>query len=217
MIFFGRSRPTMPATISMRGFYIRRALTVCVFTFTVLGLAILSDCSVGRPVGGDQAKYHNQSFQVVYVVDGDTFDINMPDGKYEKTRIRLWGVDTPEVGRNGKPDMHFGPQASEFAEKTLLGTQVHVVLSPKRTRDKYGRLLAFVFMQRGGAMFNEMLIEQGFAYADLRFDHQYRRRFETVDKRARKKKIGLWADVTIEQMPEWKQRFERRRQERRKD
>ena len=57
-------------------------------------------------------------------------------------------------------------------------------------------------------MFNETLIEQGYAYADPRFKHPYRDRFKTLDKRARKAGLGLWANLTPEDMPNWKQRFE---------
>jgi endonuclease YncB( thermonuclease family) len=85
------------------------------------------------------------------------------------------------------------------------------VLSPDKTRGKYGRLLAYVYLERGGRMFNEMLLEEGYAYADLRFRHHYYRQFKNVEKRARRAERGLWADVTLEQMPGWKQRFERKR------
>ncbi len=106
--------------------------------------------------------------------------------------------------------MYFGPEATAFAETTLSGREVHIVLSPKRTRGKYGRLLAYVHLERGGRMFNEMLLEQGYAYADLRFDHHYYKQFKALEKRARRSGVGLWDGVTPPQMPEWKQRFERK-------
>ncbi len=106
--------------------------------------------------------------------------------------------------------MHFATEAKRFAERTLAGRSVQIVLSPKRTRGKYGRLLAYVFLRRDGRMFNEMLLADGYAYADLRFDHHYFKRFGTIEKRARKADVGLWADVTLGRMPPWKQRFERR-------
>lgn len=146
---------------------------------------------------------------MTHVVDGDTFDIEAPDGNKPVTRIRLWGVDTPEIGHGGQPVMHFGREAAAFAERTLTGRKVHVVLSPKRSRGKYGRLLAYVFLERGGRMFNEMLLEEGYAYADLRFSHHYYDRFKTIEKQARKHGVGLWADVTLDEMPAWKRRFER--------
>lgn len=159
----------------------------------------------------DWNRYHDKTFTVTKVIDGDTFDIDVPDSGSAHTRIRLWGIDTPELAHFGKPVMHFGPEAFEFAKETLDGRSVHVVLSPKRTRGKFGRLLAYVYLERGGRMYNEMLLEQGYAYADLRFPHHYADQFESADRRARRDGVGLWADVTLEKMPAWKQRFENRK------
>lgn len=161
--------------------------------------------------GGDQERYHDQTFRVVHVVDGDTLDIDAPDGDKPKTRIRLWGVDTPEIAHGGEPEMAFGKEALEFARRTLDGHEVHIVLSPKKSRDKYGRLLAFVYVARAGPMFNEMLLEEGLAYADLRFNHPYAEPFKAAEARARKTGAGLWATITLDQMPPWKQRFEGRK------
>ncbi len=158
----------------------------------------------------DTARYHDKTFAVVHVVDGDTLDIAAPDpgnGK-SKTRIRLWGVDCPEIAHGGSGNMHFGPQATAFAKENLSG-EVQVVLSPKRTRDRYGRLLAYVFMVPGGAMFNELLIEEGFAYADPRFDHHYETRFAAAERRAREKRVGLWGGVKLADMPKWRQKREK--------
>ncbi|UCE61173.1 MAG: thermonuclease family protein [Phycisphaerales bacterium] len=188
-----------------------------VIPFVVIALlagGVICDRSAQPPQrGDDQARYHDRSFRVVHVVDGDTLDINAPDADKAVTRIRLWGVDTPEVGRGGESSMHFGPEASEFARKTLEGRTVHVVLSPERTRGKYGRLLAYVYLERGGRMFNEMLLEEGYAYADLRFEHHYYKQFKDIEKRSRKANRGLWGDITVEKMPEWKQRFEDRKKD----
>jgi len=159
---------------------------------------------------GDWKQYHDRSFAVVRVIDGDTLDIDAPDQDKPTTRIRLWGVDAPELAHGAEPAAHFGPEAAAFAKETLEGKSVHVVLSQTRTRGKYGRLLAYVFLERGGRMFNEMLIENGYAYADLRFKHPYYDQFKAADKRARRNGVGLWADVTPDQMPAWKQRFEAR-------
>jgi micrococcal nuclease len=182
-----------------------------VMAFVVMAMAAAVVCdrsthSTGQ--GDDQSRYHDRTFRVARVIDGDTLDIEVPDGDKPVTRIRLWGVDTPEAARAGKEKMHFASEATEFARQTLEGRSVHVVLSPESTRGKYGRLLAYVYLERGGRMFNEMLIEEGYAYADLRFKHNYFKQFKDIEKRARGQERGLWADVTLDQMPEWKQRFE---------
>ena len=143
------------------------------------------------------------------MIDGDTLVIEAPDGDKPVTRVRLWGVDSPEIGSGKKPDAHFGAEAKAFAEATLSGRDVYIVLSPRKTRGKYRRLLAYVYLERGGRMFNEMLLKEGYAYADLRFPHHYDKQFQTIEKRARKAAIGLWAEVSVSEMPTWKQRFER--------
>ena len=205
-------RPRVPDSIHLPSLWRRRAPTLVLLAVVATGIVCAR--SVNRPniaptPGGDVARYHDRAFRVARVVDGDTLDIEIADRDKPVTRIRLWGVDTPEVAGTRAGRMHFGPEASEFAKQTLAGREVHIVLSPKRTRGKYGRLLAYVFMSRGGRMFNEMLLEGGYAYADLRFDHHYMDRFKRIEKQARRSGAGLWDDVTLEKMPSWRQRFEK--------
>jgi len=175
----------------------------------VVLLMIAGAWSRSRSGGGDFETYHNKVFTVVNVVDGDTVDINVPDGKYAHTRIRLWGVDTPEVAGSPRGAMYFGAEASMFTKRTLAGRGVRVLLSPKRTRDKYHRLLAYLEVADTGDRFNEMLVAEGMAYADWRFDHPLKTRYKTIERKARKAGVGLWAQVTRDQMPPWRERMER--------
>lgn len=154
----------------------------------------------------DFRKYHRKSFVVVHVVDGDTLDVDVPDGQYGHTRIRLLGVDAPEAHSEELGVMYFGPQATEFVEKAALQKQVTVYLDEtNRTRGQYGRLLAYVQLP-GGAFLNELLITEGFAYADLRFGHSFYNKYKQLQSVARAQKRGLWKDVTREQLPGWLQR-----------
>ena len=204
-----KRQPTIPESITLPPR--RRRHAVAVVVVALAAVAVVCERAGRGPVqGDDQSRYHDRTFRVARVVDGDTIDIEIPDRDRPFTRIRLWGVDAPEVGRGRHTGAHFAAEATAFADQILAGRNVHVVLSPKRTRGKYGRLLAYVYLERGGAMFNEMLLEEGFAYADLRFDHHYYNQFKAIEKRARKTGRGLWAEVTADRMPEWKQRFERR-------
>ncbi len=188
----------------------RRHMIVCLL-IGLGGLTVVCNrTAVVTPSENDWERYHNQSFRVMRVVDGDTLDIDAPDGVKPTTRIRLWGVDTPEIARGKKAGMYFGEQASTFAKSVLDNRSVHVVLSPKNTRGRYGRLLAYVFLERGGDMFNEMLISKGYAYADLRYKHHYYNQFRDLEKRARRSGVGLWSHVTLEKMPKCKQRYERK-------
>lgn len=180
------------------------------------GLAVLDRMLVSQKItaqtSASQSKdfqnYHNNSFTVVYVVDGDTFDINFPDAKFGDTRIRLLGVDTPETKKEGWPVMHFGPQASEFTKSELLGKNITVLLDRiSASRDKYGRLLCYV-VNENGQNFNKRLIELGYAYADLRFEHSHYISFRNAMEKAKRSKAGLWREVKPQDMPEFmRQRF----------
>ena len=174
-----------------------------------LALAAVVDHGLGRRQGGDCTRYHNHVFTVVHVVDGDTFDIDAPDGPHDTTRIRLWGVDTPEVAGSRAGEMHYGTEASAFARRTLAGRPVRVELSPTKTRGLYGRLLAYVYLAPEGDCFNELLLESGHAYADWRFPHPLKRRYKTLEKRARRRGVGLWAEIEVDDMPAWRRRMEK--------
>ncbi len=150
----------------------------------------------------DLEKYHGKTFAVINVVDGDTIDIDIPDGKNNYTRIRLWGIDTPESKKPNAPVAYFGPQASDFTKKLTLGKQVTVYLEKHRTRGKFGRVLAYVQLP-DGRFLNEVLLAEGFAYADLRFRHSFYNRYPQLEAAARSQKKGLWEKVPREQLPEW--------------
>lgn len=208
-----RSRRKLPPTIRLPPLYRRNPLAL------TGGIALLALALLGRfhrapssPVvtGNDYHRYHNHVFTVVNVVDGDTIDIDAPDGRRNTTRIRLWGVDTPEVAGSPTGERYWGPEASAFAKSTLLNTRVRLELLENNTRDKYKRLLAYVYLTSPEQMFNEMLVRQGHAYADTRFEHPHLAGFRSLESDARSARIGLWRHVTSTQMPNWRRRQKRR-------
>jgi endonuclease YncB( thermonuclease family) len=92
---------------------------------------------------------------VTHIVDGDTLDVRLTSGKTE--RIRLIGIDTPERG------VCYFSQATVRARQLALSKQV--VLrgdATQDTRDRYGRLLAYVWLP-GGKDLGYQLIAGGFA------------------------------------------------------
>jgi endonuclease YncB( thermonuclease family) len=162
-----------------------------------------------RPESEDQQKaydiekYHAKNFYVVNVIDGDTIDIGIPDSEYIFTRIRLLGVDTPETKDPNLPVQYFGPEATDFVTKLALRRQVTVYLDAyNHMRHKYKRLLAYVQLP-DSRFLNEVLLSEGFAYADLRFRHSFFNKYQQLESSARSLKKGLWEKVTREQLPEW--------------
>jgi len=75
----------------------------------------------------------------------------------------------------------------------------------EHTRGKYGRLLAYVQLP-DGRFLNEVLVAEGFAYADLRFRHIFYHKYPRLEASARSRKKGLWEKVTRDQLPKWLQR-----------
>lgn len=154
--------------------------------------------------GSDHDRYHEKNARCLKVVDGDTLHIDIPDGKHAYTKVRLWGVDTPEIAHSGQPAMHFGTEAREFARSRVEGRNVRIVLAPHDTRDRYERLLAYIYHGQPEEMLNEQLIAEGCGYADPRYPHPWKERFGTLEDRARRGRLGLWKDVKPEQMPAWR-------------
>lgn len=155
----------------------------------------------------DFAKYHNKNFRVTMVIDGDTIDIDIPDGTFKSTRIRLLGVDTPETKDDRLGQMYFGPEAAQFTKERAADENVIVLLDEiSPTRDKYKRLLAYVKLA-DREILNEVLIIEGFAYADLRFEHAFYEKYSRLEEIARQNKKGLWKEVKRDQLPAWLQRM----------
>jgi len=167
-----------------------------------------SPTSASQAMARDLARYHGQSFSVARMVDGDTLHLDTPDGPNDVTKVRLLGIDTPEMGSDANERMYFAEEAGAFASRLALGKNVRVHLDEQAgSRGHYGRLLAYVELP-DGRFLNEELLLQGYAYADLRFKHSYYHKYRQLEASARALKAGLWARVTPERMPPWRQRMQ---------
>jgi endonuclease YncB( thermonuclease family) len=187
--------------------YSARRAGVALLTLLVLAgiyaadrAGLFGSAAAVKPAGPDWPRYHDKTFRVADVVDGDTLDIDEPDRDRISTRIRLWGVDTPETKDPRKPVGYFGPQASAFTHRCCDGKSVRIELLPGKTRDRYDRLLAYVWLP-DGTMLNRELVRQGFGYADPRFDHPYKSEFAALQAEARRARLGLWKAVHPAQLP----------------
>ena len=128
------------------------------------------------------------SYLCTRVVDGDTIIIKM-NGKQE--RVRLIGVDTPETKHPKKPVEDFGHEASVFTTRLVEGKKVTLEYDQEK-RDKYGRLLAYVYLE-DGTFLNEEIIKQGYGFAYTKYPFKYLDDFRGFEKEARDNKNGLWA------------------------
>jgi micrococcal nuclease len=166
------------------------------------GALVLADRGLLSPPAEDVPRYDGKSFLVARVIDGDTLELAVADDKTGQrvTKVRLWGVDTPETVKPNSQVDYFGPEASAFSKSRAQGQWVTVRLDRRDTRDKYNRLLAYVLLP-DGAMLNRELIAEGYGYADPRFPHDLSSEFAALQKQARREGRGLWANVRPEQLP----------------
>ncbi|HLV08632.1 MAG TPA: thermonuclease family protein, partial [Halanaerobiales bacterium] len=122
---------------------------------------------------------------VDYVYDGDTFRTAAGE------KIRLLGIDTPEMNWNeGEPEF-YAREALEYTLEKLLKENVYLEYD-QEYRDKYGRVLAYVFLE-DGSFFNRQLLEEG--YAELMLippNLRYQEEFKAAVQEARTGKNGLW-------------------------
>lgn len=96
---------------------------------------------------------------VDYVVDGDTIRATV-DGNSE--RIRLLGIDTPELGRDGRPDERCAVEAKQFLADWITDSTVTISTDPHSPeRDRYDRILAYVDSE--GTDVSQTMLEEGWA------------------------------------------------------
>ena len=199
------SKSKRPDKLTRRQRQIRRTARKIFFlagVVAVLVALVLADRAgvFGQAPKDDWDKYHDRQFKVARIIDGDTLDVDIPDGRFKRTRIRLLGVDTPETVKPDSPVEHFGHEASRFTKSAALGKTITLKLQRDRTRDTYNRLLAYVILPDGKNL-NEQIIATGHGYSDPRFRHPLGREFKAAQTEAMKAGRGLWKDATDADLP----------------
>ena len=150
-------------------------------------LPLLASCAAGP--GDDPAGGLLGSFRVERVVDGDTVVLDDP----ERTRVRLIGIDTPEVAGAQVDAECGGTEASRAATGLVEGERVEVRLDPSQGRyDTYGRTLAYLHLPGVGDL-GLALLRDGHA-REYTFDEAYRLQdaYRDAEAEARDGARGLW-------------------------
>lgn len=126
---------------------------------------------------------------VDYVHDGDTLFLAGTTPLDDRTKVRLLGIDTPEIGEHAEC---YGDEATALLRELLPeGTAVHV-LADVQPLDKYGRSLLFVYRE-DGMLVNLELIERGAAEAVvLPPNLMLADELEAAEDRARAAGLGMW-------------------------
>jgi micrococcal nuclease len=143
------------------------------------------------PVGADPPPGSSAQAIVVRVVDGDT--IRAKIGRRVE-RVRFIGMDTPEVVKPNTPVQCFGREASARTKALLPeGSVIHLVADVE-ARDRYRRLLAYVYRDLDGAFVNLLLVEEGYAVPYTYPPNvAHADDFVAAAGRARDERRGLWS------------------------
>ncbi len=131
-----------------------------------------------------------ETYRIDRVIDGDT--IILDNGE----TVRLIGVDAPETHHPEIPAQRFGEESTDFLRQMIQDRKCTLKFDPNETRDKYGRLLAYVFVE--GKLVNAEIIRRGYAYAYTRFNYQRKSEFLLLEREAREKQYGLWDPSSVD-------------------
>ena len=161
---------------------VRMAVCLCLLCFTNLPVFADPACS---------EEHFSETARVRYIYDGDT--VHLDDGR----KVRLIGINTPELAHDNKPAELFAKQSKNLLNKLFSSDKTIKLIHGVEKKDHYGRLLAHGFLADGQNIQAELL-KQGFARAiaippNTRLSNCY---FE-LEHKARCSKSGLWQQNTI--------------------
>lgn len=126
------------------------------------------------------------------VVDGDTIEIAGGD------RVRLIGMDTPETVDPNRPVGCYGKEASRFTSSLLPPGTVVRLVGDAEQRDRYGRLLAYVYRRSDGLFVNAELLRRGFAQIlTIPPNVAHTDELTAIAQQARAASQGLWGACSL--------------------
>jgi len=133
-------------------------------------------------------KQLDQTVAVSHVYDADT--LTLADGR----RVRLLGIDAPELGRRGEKHEPFALEGRNYL-RSLMEAAGHRVLvhQGKEKQDRHGRLLAYLFLPDGRNI-NRLLLEQGYVMqVFIAPDTEYANCLQSHENQARQQRLGIWS------------------------
>ena len=157
----------------------------------LLVVVLAAALGITRVTGGEEPDGRQRAAKVVRVVDGDTIVVRTASGAEE--RVRYIGVDTPESVKPGTPVECFGKAAAHANRRLVAGRRVRLVADAE-ARDRYGRLLAYVYRRPDGLFVNAELVRRGYARTlTIPPNVAHAARFRRLARHARRAGQGLWS------------------------
>jgi micrococcal nuclease len=126
-------------------------------------------------------------------VDGDTIEVTIPvppDGMTTVETVRLIGIDAPEISDPNQKMKSSGLAASAFVRQSLYG-KIALLAFESTLRDKYGRVLAYIYLL-DGTCFNSEMVRLGYARTYIEYPCQFINELLDLEKDARSRALGIW-------------------------
>jgi micrococcal nuclease len=128
---------------------------------------------------------------VVRIIDGDTVVVRV---QQQEETVRLIGIDTPETHKPDTPVECYGVEATEFLASLVPPDTSLRLVRDVEARDRYDRLLAYVYRADDGLFVNLELVEEGYAAVlTIPPNVAHSDEFVAAASSARKAARGLWA------------------------
>lgn len=181
---------------------VERSLMIAIVGLFILLFAFYPELKqkglLGKPDEAEAQKQAEIYYKVTKVTDGDTIHVNA-GGTDEK--VRLIGINTPEVALYGGSSQCFGEEAKRGLDDILGGKIVRLETDPTQDlRDSYGRVLAYVYLE-DGQMVNRKMIASGYAYEYTYLKpYRFQKEFKGLQTFAERSGYGLWATSTCKGM-----------------
>ncbi len=126
-------------------------------------------------------------FRVIRVVDGDTLVISGGN------KVRLLGVNTPELHHPKKPVQCFAHEAKRYVQNRVKGENIKLTYEGSK-KGPYGRILAWVWYGDGyKKLLNADIIRDGYGFSYRKYPTSRLKQLNRLEAQARKAERGLWA------------------------
>lgn len=164
----------------------------------IVAIAVLAGLAFRQWQAFQSAKIGQSEIgEVVKVSDGDTITVRI-NGRED--RIRFCGVDAPEVSHGNQPGQPLGNESRELLRSLISAAGNQVIIAPAE-RDRYGRLVAEVFVSAGKGTEEEKLlsyelVKAGMAYHYAKYSGRCPNGGEILaeaEQEAKAKRLGVWS------------------------
>ncbi len=159
---------------------------VCLFLCPFISFVVVNYSVAGCHTFENRDPDKTEIVYLQYIYDGDT--LKLKDGR----KIRLIGINTPEIGRKGKKSQAYAQKAKKELRHLLSSSTSLYLVYDEDKKDKYQRILAYLYLQDGTDV-QGFLLSAGLAMSIVVLPNDRNLNcYRELEAKAKNKKIGIW-------------------------